>query len=188
MFRAMAQPVMFVQGGGADVHDGWDHKLVASLRQSLGPGYSVHYPRMPDESHPDAKAWKDAIAEALARLDGDVVLVGHSIGAAILLDHLADGHVPRVLAGVFLISTPVIGGRGWPSDDLRPTKDVAARLPAGVPLHLYQGGADDTVPPSHADMFATALPHAIIHRLEGRDHQLNDDLSEVAHDIRVTSR
>jgi hypothetical protein len=34
-------------------------------------------------------------------------------------------------------------------------------------------------------MFATAFPHAIIRRLEGRDHQLNDDLSELGHDIRL---
>src|SRR4051812_15264491 len=41
--------VMFVQGGGEGAHDSWDNKLVASLEQALGAGYSVRYPRMPKE-------------------------------------------------------------------------------------------------------------------------------------------
>ena len=39
------------------------------------------------------------------------------------------------------------------------------------------------MPLSHLEMFATAFPEATIRRLEGRNHQLDDDLSEVAHDI-----
>jgi hypothetical protein len=39
------------------------------------------------------------------------------------------------------------------------------------------------VPLSHADLLAAAFPAATIRRLDGRNHQLNDDLSEVAHDI-----
>ena len=180
--RRASKHVMFVQGGGAHTHDAWDDKLVASLRKALGPDYTIQYPLMPDEAHPDVPAWKKTIAQELGRLKGDVILVGHSVGAAILLDHLADGSLERPLAGVFLIATPYIGEGGWPSDDLRPTQDLAARLP-NVPLHLYQGHDDETVPFSHLGMFAKALPGATVRRLEGRNHQLNDDLSEVAHDI-----
>jgi predicted alpha/beta hydrolase family esterase len=180
----MAKQVMFVQGGGAGTHDEWDDKLVASLQRALGPDYAIHYPRMPNEAHPDGQAWKDAIARELGRLKDDVILVGHSIGAAILLDYLADGNPKRPVAGVFLIATPHIGGGGWPSDDLRPTKDLAASLPEDVPLHLYQGSDDETVPLSHVHLFAKTLPNAIIQHLKARNHQLNDDLSEVAHDIR----
>jgi predicted alpha/beta hydrolase family esterase len=183
MPKQASRHVLFVQGGGADTHDAWDDKLVASLGQALGPGYVVHYPRMPDEGNPDAQAWKHAIARELARLEDDVILVGHSIGAAIVLDQVADGDRKRRLAGIFLIAAPYIGDGGWPSDDVRPTSDLAARLPGDVPIHLYHGDDDDTVPRSHVHLFEKALPRATIHRLEGRDHQLNDDLSEVARDI-----
>ena len=87
-----------------------------------------------------------------------------------------------------LSPTPFIGAGGWPSGDLRPTKKVVPHLPDGTPLHLYQGGDDDTVPLSHLGMFEKVLPHAAIRRLAGRDHQLNNDLSEVAHDIRHSVR
>jgi hypothetical protein len=38
--------------------------------------------------------------------------------------------------------------------------------------------------PAHADLYARAVPQARLHRLPGRDHQLNNDLSDVAKAIR----
>src|SRR5438034_8276715 len=101
---------------------------------------------MPDESDPHAAAWKDAIARELKKLSDGMVLVGHSIGAAILLDYLGDGRGERRPAAVFLIAAPFIGDGGWPSEELRPTRRLAATFHHGLRLHFYQGSADDTVP------------------------------------------
>jgi predicted alpha/beta hydrolase family esterase len=177
--------VLFVQGGGAGTHDAWDNKLVASLREALGPGYTIRYPRMPDEANPDAAKWKEAVAHELTRIGEGVILVGHSVGAAILLDYLGHRKRDRRVAGVFLIAVPYIGEGGWPSEDLRPTRELALNIDdEATPLFLYQGTQDDIVPVSHIAMLAKALPRALVRRLEGRNHQLDDDLSEVAHDIR----
>jgi predicted alpha/beta hydrolase family esterase len=186
--KARARQVLFVQGGGQDTHDAWDNKLVKSLKQKLGSHYSVRYPRMPDESEPDAAAWKKAIAGELKTLSDGAFVVGHSIGAAILMDYLASPTVKRRLAGVFLIAPPFIGEGGWPSEDLRPTREAAAILDDGPPFFFYQGRDDETVPPSHLGKFAAAFPQATIRRLEGRDHQLNDDLAEVAQDVQSVAR
>src|SRR3954465_3016733 len=43
--HAMKRPLLFVQGGGASVHDEWDNHLVDSLSRALGTNYQVHYPR-----------------------------------------------------------------------------------------------------------------------------------------------
>ena len=177
--------MLFVQGGGKGAHDLWDNKLVASLKRALGPGYAVRYPRMPDEDDPEASAWKRTIAREISRLSDGVFLVGHSIGAAILMDYLADGPLEQRPAGIFLLATPFIGDGGWPSDELRSTRQIAVEIHDGTPLYFYQGRDDETVPFSHVERFATVFPHAIVRRLEGRDHQLNDDLSEVARDIRL---
>jgi predicted alpha/beta hydrolase family esterase len=182
--KARARQLLFVQGGGSsDTHDAWDDKLVASLRQALGPAYTIRYPRMPDEASPNPAAWRRAIARELGKLRDGVFLVGHSIGAAILMDYLADGTLERRLEGVFLIAMPFIGDGGWPSEDLRPTRQVARALHDGAPLYFYQGGEDETVPVPHLEMLAATFPDATVRRLEGRNHQLNDDLSEVARDI-----
>jgi predicted alpha/beta hydrolase family esterase len=176
-----AKIVVFVQGGGESVHDSWDNKLVASLTKALGSGYTVRYPRMPNEGDPDPTTWKKALDDELQQAGDDVILVAHSIGAAILIDYLADRGLRP--AGVFLIASPFIGEGGWPSEHLRPTKEAAASLD-GALIHVYQGTNDETVPFSHLDRFAKLLPGATIRALDGRDHQLNDDLSEVARDIR----
>ena len=154
--KGRMKEVLFVQGGGRAVHDSWDNKLVASLEKGLGPTYRIRYPRMPDEANPRPAAWKKAIDRELRKLSDGVFLVGHSVGAAILMDYLADRTLDRRLAGVFLIATPFIGDGGWPSDDLRPTKEAAAELSDGAPLHLYQGG---TMRPCPTLISACSRPH-----------------------------
>jgi len=181
---AAKKRVVFVQGGGADVHDSWDNRLVASLEQALGAGYVVRYPRMPKEADPHPGGWRKAIARELGRArDGATILVAHSVGAAILLDFLAEADARRRISAVFLVAPPFIGEGGWPSDELRPTKQVATEIGDHLPVYLYFGAKDQTVPPSHGGLFEKAFPHAHVRRLPGRDHQLNDDLSAVAHDI-----
>ncbi len=60
----------------------------------------------------------------------------------------------------------------------------ARRVAPSLRLHLYQGTADGTVPIAHLALLTQALPQATVRRLEGRDHQLGDDLTKVAEDLR----
>jgi predicted alpha/beta hydrolase family esterase len=177
--------VLFIQGGGAGVHDGWDNKLVDSLRRELGPDYEVLYPRMPKEAAPSYPLWRAAVADEIAGLDDGAILVGHSVGGTILINALAETPPNRKLAGIFLIAAPFVGAGGWPSEDITPTASLGARLPPKTPIYLYHGSNDDIAPFAHVDLYERAIPGAIVHRLRGRDHQLNDDLTEVAADVRV---
>ncbi len=181
----MTKQVLFIQGGGAAVHDEWDDKLVASLRRELGPSYDVRYPSMPNEADPSYAVWKAAIVDEMAGLAAGAILVGHSVGGTILINVLVEAPPKQTLAGVFLIAAPFVGAGGWPSDDIRPMADLGARLPPKTPIYLYHGSKDDIVPFAHVDLYERAIPGAIVHRLEGRNHQLNDDLAEVAADIRA---
>jgi predicted alpha/beta hydrolase family esterase len=181
----MTKPVLFIQGGGAGVHDEWDNKLVDSLSRELGPGYEVRYPRMPNEADPSYTTWKAAIAEEIAGLDDGAILIGHSVGGTILINALAEKPPNRKLAGVFLIAAPFVGTGGWPGEDIGPTADLGARLPPKTPIHLYHGSSDDTAPFAHVDLYEKAIPGAVVHRLNGRDHQINNDLAEVADGIRA---
>ena len=181
----MTGQVLFVQGAGPRVHDEWDDKLVASLTRALGPDFDVRYPRMPGEDDPKADEWKATLQNELRELRDGAIVVGHSVGGAILIDTVAEQPPPRPLGAIVLISAPFFGEGGWPADDLRPSDELRERLPRGVPIHLYHGLADEEVPPAHAELYARVIPHATLHRLPGRDHQLNADLREVAEDIRA---
>lgn len=180
----MTRQVLFVQGGGAGTHDDWDNRLVDSLTRELGPTYDVRYPRMPDEDDPRYAAWKAALELELEALDDGAILVGHSIGGTILINALAERPSPRKFGAIVLVAAPFVGDGGWPSDELDPPRDLGARLPAGVPVHLFHGLTDEIAPPAHADLYERAIPQARVHRLPGRDHQLDDDMSEVAAAIR----
>ena len=180
--------ILFIQGGGAGAHDEWDDKLVESLRRELGAGYEIRYPRMPDEDEPGYARWSAAIRRELADLDDGAVVAGHSVGATILIHALAEQPPERKLGAVVLIAAPFIGAGGWPSDEVEPASDLGARLPSGVPVQVFHGLQDDTAPPSHADLYARAIPQAQVHRLPGRDHQLNNDLGEVAEAVRRLPR
>lgn len=178
--------VLFIQGGGAGAHDEWDGKLAGSLRRELGSGYVVRYPRMPDEDDPNYARWSAAIRREMADLDDGAVVVGHSAGAAILVGALAGQPPKRGLGAIVLIAAPFVGEGGWPSDEFELTSDLGARLPPGVRVLVFHGLRDETVPPSHAGLYALAIPQAQVRRLPGRDHQLDNDLSEVAEAIRIS--
>jgi predicted alpha/beta hydrolase family esterase len=180
--------VLFVQGAGDGVHDDWDRKLVDSLRRELGPGYDVRYPRMPDEADPQLETWRPVLERELAALGAGGVVVGHSVGGTLVLHVLGDSPLTAALGAIALIALPFVGKGGWESAGDELPMDLAERMPAHVPIFLYHGEDDATVPVAHVDRYAALLPRARVRRLAGRDHQLNDDLAEVARDIRATER
>ena len=176
--------VLFVQGGGEGVHDQWDNQLVDSLRRELGPDYEIRYPEMPNEADPKYAIWKLALEKEFAALEPGAIVIGHSVGGTILIHAIAE-RTPRTdLGAICLIAAPFIGPGGWESADMEARTDLAVRLPHDVPIFLYHGRNDHTVPFAHVELYACAVPRARVRRLAGRDHQLNNRLSETADDIR----
>jgi predicted alpha/beta hydrolase family esterase len=176
--------ILFIQGGGEGVHDEWDDKLCDDLRRELGNGHEVRYPRMPAEDDPSYAGWSAAIRREMADLNDGAVVAGHSVGGTILIHAIAEQPPEQEHAAIVLIAAPFVGEGGWPGDEFPPAADLGARLPRGVQVHVFHGLDDETAPPSHAGLYARAIPQAQVHRLPGRDHQLNNDLSEVAKTIR----
>ena len=176
--------VLFIQGGGAGTHDDWDDKLVDSLRRELGDGWEIQYPRMPAEDDPSYATWGPALVSAMATLEHGAVVVGHSVGGTILIQTLAEQAPDVELAAIVLVAAPFVGDGGWPGDEFELSPDLGSRLPPGVPAHVFHGLEDDTAPPAHADLYARAIPQAHVHLLPGRDHQLGNDLADVARLIR----
>jgi len=174
--------VLFIQGGGHGAHDEWDDKLVDSLQREIGEEFDVRYPRMPWEDEPNLRTWGPAIRQELGMVADGVVLVAHSVGATILMQELLREPPERKVGGIVLLSAPFPGVGGWPGDQL--PLNLGDLLPRDAPVHLFHGAADHTVPPSHAGMYSRAIPQAHVHLLPGRDHQLGNDMAEVAAVIR----
>ena len=181
----MIKQILFIQGAGEGAHKE-DQKLVTNLRKLLGRKFKVHYPAMKQEDDPKYGPWKRQIEENLNDLDGLVCVVGHSLGASIAIKYLAGGK-PKKIAGVFLIATPFWGGKGWKYEGyeaLEVPKNSANKFPENARLFFYHSRDDEVVPFAHLDLYARKFPQATVRELNGRGHQLNNDLSEVAEDIK----
>jgi hypothetical protein len=139
---------------------------------------------MPNEADPKYARRSAALKKEFGRLDDGAILVGHSIGGTILINTLVEEPPDLALSGIFLVAAPFVGESGWPSDDIKPMSGLGKRLPAQTSVYLYHGSEDGTAPFEHVGLYARAIPQAVVRRLTGRDHQLNNDMAEVAADIR----
>ncbi len=90
----------------------------------------------------------------------------------------------KPVAGLFLVASPYWGAEDWEVDEYELRKNFASRLPKALPVFFYHSRDDEWVPFAHLALYTAKLPQAIIHQFDGRGHQFNDDLFEVARDIR----
>src|ERR671910_2207232 len=180
--RAMKKGVLFIHGGGEGAYEE-DRKMAASLQDALAAAYDVRCPQMPEEDRPEYAAWRDRISQEIAALNGEVILVGHSLGGSILLKYLSEEEAAKPVAGLFLVAAPFWGAEDWEVDEYAVREDFASKLPPELPVFLYHGRDDEVVPFAHLALYADKLPRAIVRKLEGRGHQFGEDLSEVARDI-----
>lgn len=185
----MVAHVLFIQGAGRGAYDA-DKHLAESLRRTLGPRFAVRYPAMPNEDDVSYEQWRQQIEQELANVSGPVVIVGHSVGASVLMKWLSERKDESTIAGVYLVSCPFWGGDGWRYEGfekLALASGVAARLPPGMPVYLYHCRDDATVPFDHLALYTRVLPQATVRAFDEGGHQFNDDLSAVALDIESLS-
>ena len=183
----MTKHVLLIQGAGTGACEE-DKKLAASLTKSLGTDYEVHYPAMVDEENAPYEQWTQQIEQELAAMQGPIILVGHSVGASVLIKWLSETEVRTPIGGIFLTATPFWGGNGWlyeGYEELALPEEPATKLPTGVSIFLYHCRDDETVPFDHLAHYAQVLPQATVRELAAGGHQLNNDLSEVARDIKT---
>jgi len=179
----MDRHILFIQGGAGKEDYEADAKLVTSLREALGEGYTVHYPLLPEESAPDFGR-KKQIEKEISLIKGEIILVGHSLGASMLLQYLSEKEVKKTIAGIFLIATPFWSGNEDWVQGLKLHENFADKLPEDVPVFLYHCHDDEEVPFGHLRLYSQKIPHALVHEIASGGHQLNNDLSLVAKNIR----
>jgi uncharacterized protein len=180
----MTKQIIFFHGGDSEGDYEADAKLVDSLKAKLGSGYSIHYPLLVNDGTPDLGRRKQISHEISVSAD-NVILVGHSFGGSMLLACLSELKITKKIAGVFLLAPPF-----WQGDEdwvqafkLQP--DFAKRLNKKIPLHFYHCRDDQEVPFTHMNIYKQKVPWASFHEIAVGGHQLNNDLTIVATDIKI---
>ena len=179
----MNKHILFIQGGGEGGYK-VDKALVASLQTALGKGYDIDYPEIKsDESAPDF-GWSQQIGKKISDAKSDMIAVGHSFGASMILKYLSENSVNKKIAGIFLIATPFWNGNEDWQKGLKRQEDFADKLPEGVPIFFYHCQDDEEIPFSHLDHYKQRLTQATFREIKSGGHQLNNDLTLVANDIK----
>jgi uncharacterized protein len=180
--------ILFIQGGGQGAY-AEDEKLAANLQNSLGPGYKVRYPKMPNEDDPAYERWKERLAKEIAALETGLMIVAHSVGGPILLKYLAEEKVPRPIAALFFVAAPYFGPGGWSADgwdvgELVHRKNFISEVTETLPVFFYHNRDDSVVPFSHLGLYKDQLPRATIRALDRGGHQFDNGLSALVRDIK----
>lgn len=183
MSHQQASKIIFIQGGGEDGYPA-DKPMVDSLEQSLGEKYSVSYPELTSDESKSDFGWIKQIEEAVTNAKKDVILVGHSLGASLILKYLSEQKVGANIVAVFLISTPFWSGDEDWKQGLILEKDFADKLPKSIPIYFYQTKDDEETPFQHFEWYKQKISNARFHALDNGGHQLNNDLTVVARDIK----
>lgn len=181
----MKKEILFIHSAGPQGYQEGSDFLLSYLRTSLGSGYELLSPRMPNPENPHFKSWKVKLEKVLASIEDDnVILVGHSLGGSVLLKFLSESSLNKNIAGLFLIAPPYWGSTNWEVDEYRLRKDFSLKLSQVPQVFLYHSSDDEVVPIRHMCYYAEELPHAKIRALNKTGHLFSKGLPELVDDIK----
>jgi serine hydrolase len=179
----MKKHVLFIQGGGNGGYEA-DAALVASLKKALGEEYDIDYPEMKSDESLSDFGWTEQIGKNISKTS-NVIIVGHSFGASMILKYLSENFLNKKIEGIFLIATPFWDGDADWQKGLKLQKNFADKLPGKVPIFFYHCQNDEEAPFSSLELYKQKVAHATFREIKTGGHQLNNDLSLVANDIKL---
>lgn len=180
----MKRTLLFIHSAGKqDEREGSD-RLIAYLKEQLGSHYELVHPFMPDPENPRYSTWKKQLQEAMATIEGHLLLVGHSLGGSVLLKYLAETAIDKPIDALFLIATPFWGKKHWEIEEFELPPTFPLQLPPIGRLFLYHSREDEWVPFTHLVHYSKLLPRATVRSLEGHEHEFKKGLPELVADIK----
>ncbi|PYZ96656.1 hypothetical protein CR205_13225 [Alteribacter lacisalsi] len=180
----MKKTVLFIHSGGPQGRREGSSDLAAYLERRLETRFNVVCPKMPNPENPEYIRWKDQLENEWNKLNGDVILVGHSLGGTVLLKYLSEESPNLTISGLFIIASPYWGlDEEWQRKDFILQPDFQDSLPAIPDLFLYHSRDEVIVPFKHHEIYSEKLPQASLRPLEGNQHLFHNGLPILAEDI-----
>lgn len=180
----MAQEVLFVHSAGKQGKEEGSYRLIEYLQRKLGGDYHLIVPLMPDPENPRFGAWAKEIKSVMQKSQGDLLIIGHSLGGSVLLKHLSESTTDKNIKAIFLVATPFWGSKDWQIEEFELRRDFVHSLPPFSKIFLYHSKGDEWVPVQHMIMYAQQFPQATLRMLEGDEHEFYNGLPELVNDIK----
>lgn len=181
----MTKTILFIHSAGSQGENQGSSCLVSYLKSELSGKYHFRHPLMPDPTSPTYARWKDTFEDVLSLIDGELILIGHSMGGSFLLKYLSEeaSEAMPILA-VFIVAAPYWGiDNDWPLKDYFLEDDFAKYLSYISQLFLYHSRHEEMVPFKHHQLYSKKLPQAITREIDGNSHLFESGLPELVEDI-----
>ncbi|HEY3403157.1 MAG TPA: alpha/beta fold hydrolase [Ohtaekwangia sp.] len=176
--------VLFVHSAGPQGHFEGSDFLLSYLRKTLGNDYAIVSPEMPDPENPHYDLWSDQLEKEFAALNSNAVVVGHSLGASVVLKYLSESPQAKPVSALFLIATPYWGEKNWEVEEYALVDDFPRKLPSIPHVFLYHSTDDEVVPVNHLERYADDLPEAQVRECYHGGHLFSKGLPELINDIK----
>jgi predicted alpha/beta hydrolase family esterase len=177
----MKKQILFIHSAGAKEEG--SGALIRFLENHLSQFFEIHAPDMPQPDQPQFVRWRNTIEQELSALDGDIFLIGHSLGGSVLLKYLAEDSRAKRIQALFLVAIPYWGKKNWNVDDFLLPKDYAGKLGDIPQIFLYRSRGDDVIPEDHLQQYRKEITHAQVRELAGREHAFMNGLPELVADL-----
>lgn len=181
----MKKQVLFIHSAGAQGNHRGSSDLAAYLNNALGDEYQLLNPKMPNPENPEYTLWKAQLDKEFALLDGEALLIGHSLGGSVLLKYLSEKTIHLPISGLFMVAAPYWGkDEDWQAEDYTLSDNFTLKLPQIPQIFLYHSRNDEVVPSSHLGFYKQKLPKAKTFLLGNDDHYFRNGLPKLIDDIK----
>jgi predicted alpha/beta hydrolase family esterase len=179
----MNYEILLIQGAG-NVTTEEEQVIVDALNSKLGDAFTIIYPPIPDADNPTYLAWDTVLTTNLNNLSGNVILLGHSLGASVILKHFSKEAVPDKIIGTILFGAPFWKDQNWDVSEYVIEDDCLANLSKLENLYFYYSTDDEVIPHSHLESYQKLMPQANWRIVSGVDHSYHGAIPEMIKDIR----
>ncbi|VXD11272.1 alpha/beta hydrolase [Marinoscillum sp. 108] len=178
--------ILFAHSGGGQGSVGQgSFDLVTYLKNELGNEFEMLYPIINDPEAPTYQMWKNLFINEFKKANKPTILIGHSLGASMLLKFISEEKPNFLISALYLVATPLWGKNGWDVDDFVLKDNFENELKQVNKIFLYQCKDDTIVPFKHFNFYKKAMPDATVRVLKGTDHAFANGLPELVDDIKM---
>lgn len=158
------------------------NKWTEAFRGDLGDEYEVFMPSMPNSQNAKYEEWKIWLERHFDYLEGEVILVGWSLGGMFLSKYLTEESFPVAIKGLILMAPPFepIEDEDEDCGDFNyDTKNLSILAEKTNNIVIMHSKDDFVVPYEHALKYQSSLPQAELVTFEDKNHFLIPEFPEL---------
>ncbi|NAP00819.1 alpha/beta hydrolase [Halomonas sp. MG34] len=150
------------------------------MKKECANTHNIIQPAMPAPLDPSYAEWKKEIRRTLDLVEGEVTLIGHSLGGSVLLKYLAEEEVNIPFNKLISIAAPFWGvNKGWQRKDFILKSNISGEIPYVPNIFFLHSKLDPIVPIEHMQRYLKHFPQAKFIELEGDAHLFMDGLPKL---------